>query len=115
MSGSQSLSSRARTGSRALQPGYLNDLNPHGVVVGVASLVESEAHSFIPVDGYAVQIMIRQGQPHLKGRTTDMSLLLESSHGIREGLTGNCFGSRAYKSSLLYSSEPCGVFHSFLQ
>lgn len=46
---------------------YLDNLDPHWVIIGIASLIESEAHGFVPVDGNTVQIMIRQGQPDLKG------------------------------------------------
>lgn len=39
---------------------YLDDLNAQGVVVGVAALVEGEAQRLVPVDGDAVEVLVRQ-------------------------------------------------------
>lgn len=49
-----------------VQGHYLDYLNSHGVIIRITPFIESEAHGFVPVNGYTVQIMICQGQPNLK-------------------------------------------------
>lgn len=87
-----------RTGSQ-VQEHYLDDLDPHRVIVGIASLIESEAHGFVPVDGNTVQIMICQGQPDLKGCRKKMGKAeypaVTRKVGLHPGRVRNCSETRA--------------------
>lgn len=87
-----------RTGSQVREH-YLDDLDPHRVIVGIASLIESEAHGFVPVDGNTVQIMICQGQPDLKGCIKKMGKAgcpaVPRTVGLHSGKARNCSETRA--------------------
>lgn len=46
--------------------GYLDDLDPKGVVVRVTTLVKGKTERLVPVDGDTMEVLICESQPNLQ-------------------------------------------------